>query len=166
MWCCSVLNTIKLQRYLVHIGMSQVTPRSIQFCVFSIWSFAICKSTQITFHFNKSTDSWEEALLNNLNVIRTRLLRCLMFWILANIKNNLKLKYSAACCLQNIIKLYLEWFAKTVLFSSKYKNGITYLCFWLSYTMTILIDRIDGLLWSNLFVLLNIPRHCPHCRNQ
>ena len=37
----SVFNTIKLLRYLVHIGMSQVTPRSIQFCVFSISSFAI-----------------------------------------------------------------------------------------------------------------------------
>ena len=37
----SVINTIKLLRYLVHIGMSQVTPRSIQFCVFSISSSAI-----------------------------------------------------------------------------------------------------------------------------
>ena len=105
-------------------------------CVFNL---KLCyKSTQITFHFNKSTDSLEEALLNNLNVIRARLwdVSCFEFWQTSQTISNLNTVLLVA---YKILISFISSGLPKHFSSLQNKNDITYLGFWLSYKMTILL---------------------------
>ena len=73
---------------------------------------------------------------------------CFEFWQTTQTISNLK---SLLLDVDKIFELFI--------LSSSLPKYFLWLFFWLVLSSMILIDWIDGLLWSNLFVLLNIPCH-------